>query len=158
MSKLVWKTTKPKVQIKTVKGHRYLQLIDIHGNLIHIGSTDKVENWSVAYRALRHQYDALGFHELTDLDSNMGLLGFKNEAKLSVDWDKFRKKRIKARIRGKFTYRAIVHDLHPEEEPNLVQEIESERERLEIEDEASNVYDLSPELAELYKIVNTEQK
>ena len=38
-----------RIDIKQVNGKSYLQYVDLHGHIYHIGSTEKLENWKAAF-------------------------------------------------------------------------------------------------------------
>jgi len=145
---------KTKLTIKKVKGHRYLQLTDIHGNLIHIGNAENTDNWITGIQALIYQYDALSYQEALKLDPEKAKEAIKEISNVKYQegptFDKFSKKRIKARLRQKFTWRAIEYDIRPTEDPNLPQEVDEEKKRLEHIDEQARRIGVSPDLYEIY--------
>jgi len=60
---------KPAITIKTVKGHKYFQLRNTEGQLIHLGPLNKKESWKLAYTALDEEYSALAFRKMFSLEN-----------------------------------------------------------------------------------------
>ena len=121
---------KPKITIKKVKGHRYLQLTDIYGNLIHIGNADDVDNWMTAITALGDQYHALTLLEALALDKDKtveALRGWKLTYRYGPAWDKYCEKRIQKKLQQKFLFRIIENDMHNKADHTLLQEVEDEK-------------------------------
>lgn len=69
---------KMRIDIKTVKGRDYLQYVDVHGHIFHIGSANKLENWQLAYY--------LFGSGLEDLQSEF-LRKMRQELKKYLKWD-----------------------------------------------------------------------
>ena len=138
---------KPKLVVKTTKGHRYLQLLDLHGNLIHIGNADKLENWCVAIQALQYNYDGLAIHEALELDQEKVLHSLKkfNGNPPSEAWKKYCEKRIQTRINYEFIVKMI--DKVPEEQ--MIQELVDYRTNLEAWTAVSNSLHFSPDYYEI---------
>ena len=138
---------KPKLVVKTTKGHRYLQLLDLHGNLIHIGNADKLENWCVAIQALQYNYDGLAIQEALELDQEKVLQSLKkfNGDPPSEAWKKYCEKRIQARI----NYEFIVKTINKVPEEQMIQELVDYRTNLEAWTAVSNRFHLSPDYYEI---------
>jgi hypothetical protein len=144
---------KPKLVVKTTKGHRYLQLLDIHGHLIHIGSADKAENWCVANRALQDNYEALAFKEAWELDHEKAFHAYAIE-RVSEAWERYCKKRIDARVKYEFVLQLV----KGVPEDKALQELVDYRTNLEVSDEISKKTGLSPELLELLEVARDAAK
>lgn len=69
---------KMRIDVKTVKGRDYLQYVDVHGHIFHIGSANKLENWQLAFY--------LYGWGLNDLQSEF-LRKMREELKKYFEWD-----------------------------------------------------------------------
>ena len=140
---------KPKIVIKKVKGHQYLQVLDMYGHLIHIGNTDSLENWAVALEGLQNSYDGLALQEALKLDRERVtemVLKFKGKPPDNA-WKEFARKRIQRRIDREFILKLLDHI--PEDQ--ILQDLTDLRINLEAIEEYSKSLQLSPEFYELAK-------
>ena len=147
---------KPKLVVKTTKGHQYLQLLDLYGNLIHIGSADKAENWCVAFHALKDNYEGFAVQESMELDAGR-FVEYVNRFRMeaaSAPWRKYCEKRMQARVNHEFFVKMI--DKVPEEQ--IYQELVDYRTKLERMTDSSNTLDLSSDVFELIEPIIQEAK
>jgi hypothetical protein len=147
---------KPKLVVKTTKGHRYLQLLDLHGNLIHIGNAEKLENWCVAINALQYNYEGLAYQEALKLDHEKVVQCFKqfqgDHRQTPEAWKKYCEKRIQGRVNHEFFVK--IYNNIPEDQ--AIQELVDYRTNLEIKSKISNDMLMSPDVFELISLIHKE--
>jgi hypothetical protein len=138
---------KPKLVIKTTKGRRYLQLLDLHGNLIHVGSAEKPENWAAGIHALKDNYEGLAIQEAVELDAGM-FSEYVNHFRMhppAAGYKAIHEKQVAARVQS-LGIAKIVEELPNEQ---IARELVEYHTTLTIKYECGVSVGLSPELYEL---------
>jgi len=142
---------KPKLMIKTVKGHRYLQLSDIYGALVHIGSAENLENWAVGMQALGYCYEGLALKDALDLDREKAAEAIRiyrtGVSGAPEAWEKFSKKWIQTRANQHF----LMMRIDGIADDKLMEELVEYRTNLEAIFEISHKVGLSPDAYELLR-------
>lgn len=144
---------KPYLTIKKVKDKKYIQIRDLHGNLIHIGPASKIETWSVAYQALKNAYEGLYLEELLAFKHIADKEGINLMAVIdartqgSESWKAFRKKQDKKRLM-RFVTNMIFGGIDIND-PRLREKINEMKNELRVCEETARTLRVSPESLEM---------